>query len=79
MTRATLRRRIEKLEAASPASQEVTLPEAVVWSYEPAEKRTADNPDYVSFCKRLERSQLGRLLSDSQRRYRANSNQEKDR
>jgi hypothetical protein len=59
-----MRHRIKRLEAASAANLEVTLLEAVLWSYEPSEKRTGGNPAYVSFCKRLERSKLGRLLRD---------------
>jgi hypothetical protein len=76
MTRIAMRRRVERLEAAKSAREEVGLEEVVQWSYRPKEERTADNPEYAAFCSRLERSLLGKLLSGSQRRHGAQSNED---
>ena len=62
MTKATLLRRVQRLEAVRSANQEVSLLELVLWTLEPVEKCTASNPKYVAFCKRLENSPIGRLL-----------------
>lgn len=61
MTNASLERRIERLENESDAG-EVTLEEALRWTYAPKEERTTDNPEYVDYCRRFERSALGRGL-----------------
>ena len=45
MTRATFRRRVERLESASGGG-EFTLAELVWWSYH-SEERRPDNSDYV--------------------------------
>jgi len=63
MTKATLLRRVQRLEAVRSANQEVSLQEVVLWSYESAEKCTASNPEYAAFCRRLQNSPLGRLLA----------------
>jgi hypothetical protein len=76
VTRATLRRRVERLEAAKSAAEEVGLEEVVQWSYRPKEECTAANPEYAAFCRRLERSPLGKLLNGSQQRRLDDSNEE---
>lgn len=60
MSRATLRRRIERLEAASGGG-EFTLAELVWWSYH-SEERQPDNPDYVNANRRFMKSRLCRIM-----------------
>ena len=63
MTR-SLRRRIERLEAAS-GGDEVTLEELVLWSYakEPFDAETQRR--YDDFARRYERSRLCRLIEEA--------------
>jgi hypothetical protein len=55
--RAGLKRRVEKLEAAS-TSGEVTWEECVIWSFRPESEQCLSNPEYAAFLERYNRSQI---------------------
>jgi hypothetical protein len=63
--RTALRRRVEKLEAASSGSDEVSHLEWVLWSLRPESERCDDNPAWVEFSNRFETSSLKRLFEAS--------------
>jgi hypothetical protein len=63
--RTALRRRVEKLEAASAGSNEITHEEWVLWSLRPESERCDANPKYLDFCRRFETSSLRRLFEAS--------------
>jgi hypothetical protein len=61
-----LERRVQRLEAERGADEEISLEEAVIWSYrlkdEPFDEET--HRQYDEFCRRSERSKLGGIFKD---------------
>jgi hypothetical protein len=62
-----LERRVQRLEAERSGDEEVTLEQAILWSYrledEPFDPET--QRQYDEFCRRCERSKLGRLFEEA--------------
>jgi hypothetical protein len=64
----TLKRRLKELEAKHGATDEVTLLEWVLWSMRPEEWQRSDDPENLDFLRRLEKSELHRLVEMSVQR-----------
>jgi hypothetical protein len=66
----SLERRVQRLEAERSAGEEVTLEQAILWSYrleeEPFDPET--QRQYDEFCRRCERSKLGTLFKEAESR-----------
>jgi hypothetical protein len=63
-----LLKRVEKLEAAAVGG-EVTLAEAVWWSYRPESERCMANPAYAAYRARYQTSRLARLFEQAEVAY----------
>ena len=66
-----LERRLRRLETERGADKEVTLEEVVLWSYRPKDEPfdPETQRQYDEFCRRYERSKLGRSLMEAGSRH----------